>query len=61
MQVQGVVAEFGATGSSVTQLSGSVTVSVCGSGVAVKPTSVTLPVTDPAALERYEGMRLDRD
>jgi uncharacterized protein len=59
VQVQGVVAEFGAAGSTVTQLSGSVTVSICGSGVAVKPTSVTLPVTDPAVLERYEGMLVE--
>jgi uncharacterized protein len=59
VQVQGVVAEFGSAGSTVTQLSGSVTVSICGSGVAVKPTSVTLPVTDPAVLERYEGMLVE--
>lgn len=59
VQVQGVVAEFGAAGSTVTQLSGSVTVSICGSGVAVKPTSVSLPVTDSAVLERYEGMLVE--
>jgi uncharacterized protein len=59
VQVQGVVAEFGAAGSTVTQLSGSVTVSICGSGVVAKPTSVTLPVTNPAVLERHEGMLVE--
>jgi uncharacterized protein len=59
VQVQGVVAEFGSAGSTLTQLSGSVTVSICGSGVAVKPTPVTLPITDSAALERYEGMLVE--
>jgi uncharacterized protein len=56
VQVQGVVAEFGSAGSTATQLAGSVTVSLCGSGVAVKPTTVTLPVADSAVLERSEGM-----
>jgi uncharacterized protein len=59
VQVQGAVAEFGAAGSTVTQLSGTVTVSVCGSGVAVKPTPITLPVASDDALERYEGMLVE--
>jgi uncharacterized protein len=59
VQVQGLVAEFGAAGSTVTQLSGSVTVSLCGSGVAVKPTPVILPVANLAVLERYEGMLVE--
>ncbi len=59
VQVQGVVAEFGAAGSTVTQLSGTVTVSVCGSGVAVKPTQITLPVASDDTLERYEGMLVE--
>ena len=59
VQVQGVVAEFGAAGSTVTQLSGTVTVSVCGSGVAVKPTQITLPVASSDTLERYEGMLVE--
>ncbi len=59
VQVQGQVAEFGAAGSSVTQLAGTVTVSVCGTGVAVTPTQITLPLASDAALERYEGMLVE--
>jgi uncharacterized protein len=59
VQVQGVVSEFGSAGSTITQLAGSVTVSLCGSGVVVKPTPVVLPVADNAALERYEGMLVE--
>jgi uncharacterized protein len=59
VQAQGVVSEFGSAGSTITQLSGTVTVSICGSGVAVKPTMLTLPVAEAAALERYEGMLVE--
>ena len=59
VQVQGQVAEFGATGSTVTQLAGTVTVSVCGTGVAVKPTQITLPLASDDVLERYEGMLVE--
>ncbi len=59
VQVQGVVAEFGAAGSTITQLAGTVTVSVCGSGMAVKPTQITLPVASDDTLERYEGMLVE--
>jgi uncharacterized protein len=59
VQVEGVVAEFGAAGSTITQLAGTVTVSVCGSGVAVKPTQITLPVASDDTLERYEGMLVE--
>jgi uncharacterized protein len=59
VQVQGVVAEFGSSGSTVTQLSGAVTVSVCGSGVAVKTTKVNLPNASLETLERYEGMLVE--
>jgi uncharacterized protein len=56
VQVQGTVAEFGGATDSITQLAGTVTVSVCGSGVAVTATQVSLPVTTSTQLERYEGM-----
>jgi uncharacterized protein len=59
VQVQGQVAEFGAAGSTVTQLAGTVTVSVCGSGVTVKPTPITLPLASDDAPERYEGMLVE--
>lgn len=66
VQVSGTVSEFPAapaTGpaptDSVTQLSGAVTVSLCGSGVRVKPTKVRLPVDDATELERYEGMLVE--
>jgi uncharacterized protein len=56
VQVQGTVTEFGGTATSVTQLAGSVTVSLCGSGVVVLPTQVSLPLASGTELERYEGM-----
>lgn len=56
VQVQGTVTEFGGTATSVTQLAGTVTVSVCGSGVVVLPTQVSLPLASSTELERYEGM-----
>ena len=59
LQVGGLVAEFGGANDSVTQIAGSVTFSVCGSGVAVAPTVVTLPVANAQALERYEGMLVE--
>lgn len=59
VQVQGAVAEFGSAGSTITQLSGTVTVSLCGSGVAVKPTLVNLPNASLETLERYEGMLVE--
>ena len=59
VQVQGQVAEFGAVGSTVTQLAGTVTVNICGSGVAVTPKQITLPLASDDALERYEGMLVE--
>jgi uncharacterized protein len=59
VQVQGQVTEFGAAGSTITQLAGTVTVNVCGSGVAVTPTQITLPLASDSALERYEGMLVE--
>jgi uncharacterized protein len=56
VQVQGVVTEFGGAADSITQLSGTVTVNLCGSGVAVQPTQVSLPLANTTDLERYEGM-----
>jgi uncharacterized protein len=49
VQVQGQVTEFGAAGSTITQLAGTVTVNVCGSGVAVTPTQITLPLASDSA------------
>lgn len=59
VQVSGTVAEFGTAGSTVTQIGGTVTVSLCGSGVTVTPTPVALPVANATALERYEGMLVE--
>jgi uncharacterized protein len=56
VQVEGQVVEFGAAPNSVTQLAGTVTVSVCGSGVVIAPTQINLPLTNANDLERYEGM-----
>lgn len=59
LQVSGTVSEFGSVASTVTQLSGTVTVSVCGTGVAIAATPVTLPVASTTELERYEGMLVE--
>jgi uncharacterized protein len=56
VQVEGRVTEFGALPNSVTQLAGTVTVSICGSTTLPAPTPVNLPLTNAADLERYEGM-----
>ena len=56
VQVEGLVAEFGGAIDSVTQLSGTVTVNICGSGVILPPTQISLPLTTSTQLERYEGM-----
>ncbi len=59
VQVSGTVSEFGTEGSTVTQIGGTVTVSLCGSGVSIAPTSIALPVANATALERYEGMLVE--
>ena len=69
VQVAGVVTEFGQTAGasaapdSITQITGTtavpVTISVCGSGVTLAPTQVTLPVANASTLERYEGMLVE--
>ncbi len=59
VQISGTVSEFGSAGSTITQLSDSVSVSVCGTGVAIKPTAVTLPLASATDLERYEGMLVE--
>ena len=59
LQLTGVVGEFGSALDSVTQIAGSVTFTVCGSGVVVAPTAVTLPVADAQTLERFEGMLVE--
>ena len=59
LQVSGMVAEFGGATDSITQISGTVTVSLCGTGIAVTPTPVSLPVATGTTLERYEGMLIE--
>ena len=59
LQVSGMVSEFGGATDSITQISGTVTVSVCGTGIAVTPTPVTLPFATATTLERYEGMLIE--
>ena len=59
LQVSGVVSEFGGATDSITQISGSVTVSLCGTDIAVTPTPVSLPVATSTTLERYEGMLVE--
>jgi uncharacterized protein len=59
VQVSGSVAEFGGATDSVTQIAGTVTVSLCGSGVTVQPQQMTLPVASATALERNDGMLVE--
>ena len=59
VQVSGTVSEFGTEGSTVTQIGGTVTLSLCGSGVTIAPTAIALPVANASALERYEGMLVE--
>ncbi len=59
LQVSGQVTEFGGATDSITQLSGTVTVSLCGSGVSLPAKRVTLPVASSTELERYEGMLVE--
>ena len=69
VQVTGVVTEFGQTAGadaapdSLTQIAGTtatpLTIDVCGSGVTLAPTPVTLPVANASTLERYEGMLVE--
>ena len=59
LQLTGVVNEFGSAADSVTQIAGSVTFTVCGGGVPVTPTPVTLPVAAAQTLERFEGMLVE--
>lgn len=69
VQVTGEVTEFGQTAGagakpdSITEIVGTsatpLAISVCGSGVVVKPTQITLPVADESTLERYEGMLVE--
>ena len=69
VQVSGLVAEFGqssgasAAPDSITQITGSTTapvvISVCGGGVTLAATQVTLPAANSSALERYEGMLVE--
>ncbi len=57
VRVKGTVNEFATGGSaSLTQLTNISSVTVCGSGNSVTPTIVSLPVTNLADWERYEGM-----
>ncbi len=69
VQVSGVVTEFGQTAGadakpdSLTQIAGTtatpLALSICGSGVVVAPTQITLPVANESTLERYEGMLVE--
>ncbi|MDH6594261.1 putative extracellular nuclease [Variovorax sp. TBS-050B] len=69
VQVTGTVSEFGQTAGagaapdSLTQITGKtgepVAISICGSGIALAPTPISLPVADASTLERYEGMLVE--
>ncbi|MCR6478592.1 ExeM/NucH family extracellular endonuclease [Variovorax sp. ZS18.2.2] len=69
VQVSGAVTEFGQTAGAsakpdaITQIAGTsgdpLAISVCGSGVVIAPTQITLPVADESTLERYEGMLVE--
>jgi predicted extracellular nuclease len=69
VQVSGVVTEFGQTAGadakpdSLTQIAGTtgtpLAISICGSGITVAPTQITLPVANESTLERYEGMLVE--
>ena len=61
IQLSGTVTEFntgatGATANPVTELTGPTSITVLGSGVAVTPVPVALPLGNATDLERYEGM-----
>jgi len=56
VRVTGTVREFTGSGSSQTQLGGTVTTLVCGVGTAIEPTDVSFPLEAVSDLERYEGM-----
>ncbi|MEN3109702.1 ExeM/NucH family extracellular endonuclease [Uliginosibacterium paludis] len=58
VQVAGKVAEYKGTGDTrtLTELSEVSAISVCGSGLSVTPTTLTLPLASAEALEAYEGM-----
>lgn len=58
VQVAGKVAEYKGTGDTrtLTELSDISAISVCGSGLSVTPTTLTLPLASAEALEAYEGM-----
>ena len=69
VQVSGTVTEFGQTAGAnakpdaITQIAGTsgdpLAISVCGSGVVIAPTKITLPVANEQTLERYEGMLVE--
>jgi uncharacterized protein len=62
VQVQGVVAEFGASSTggvdSSTQIANPSRIDVCGPTTLPEAVEVALPAADARALERYEGMRV---
>ncbi|MFJ2987147.1 ExeM/NucH family extracellular endonuclease [Collimonas sp. NPDC087041] len=69
VQVSGVVNEYGQTAGaaaapdSLTQIAGTtatpLSISICGSGIAIAPKQIKLPVADASTLERYEGMLVE--
>ena len=56
VRVQGTVAEFTGSGSSMTQLSGITDLEICDETALPTPATVTFPLSATTDLERYEGM-----
>ncbi len=58
VRVTGTIAEFEASGATLTELKSVSTLDVCSSGASVTPVEITLPVSNRSDWERYEGMQV---
>ena len=59
VRVKGTVTEFLTTGVTLTELTNVTSITVCGPGNSVTPTTAVLPVTSLTDWERYEGMLIN--
>jgi predicted extracellular nuclease len=59
VRVAGTVSEFNSSGTFLTEVSSVTRVLVCSSGASVTPAVLSLPFTDTAFPERYEGMLVE--
>ena len=61
VRVKGSVVEFAAGASNLTEIGSVSEVAVCGTGAAVTPVPLSLPIASLGEWERYEGMRVSFD